>query len=1335
MSPMQYAMLLHSVDAADTGAYVIQMLVTVHDAMDLPRFERALRTLVRRHPTLRTGFLLDHPDGPSQVVRDDVPVEVSVHDLRHLTDRDARIREYLDADKVRSFDLADGPPMRFALIRTGDEEYRFVWTCHHALMDGRSCVISVTELFGLYDGTPAGEPRTPRPYADYIGWLSGLDRTEAEAFWRAHLAGIGGPAPLVVDSAREPDPGGPVFGAVTDELPEETAERLYARAGQHRVTPNNIVQAAWAVLLHRLSGQDDVVFGAVRACRSFLDGADAMIGMFVNTLPFRVTVRPEATVAGLWRALRHDQIALRGVEHSSPAQIRRWAGIRTPGPLFESVVAFENYDYASHFASMGGAWSRREAAFEGHTGYPLTLSAYRGGRLVLNLGHDRRRFTEAMARRLLAYLRALVEAMISAPDGTVAELPAPAGLEAGPPEAVTAPADREAWWVERLATLKPLCPPLGRARAGQAGHEAAPVPLPGGIDAMPARERARWLLTGVLTFLSRYVGEDGHDIEVSGPAVPGAGPDRRTARHLPFRLPAVVDGQDFASFRAEMARRLDVLAGRGAFSPDVWARHPRLRSRSSPAEDGLPVVVESVEDFGADAVARPGTVLLLQIRSDGGACRLLLSREAGPGLTPRTLSAGLAAYLRAAADAPGTAVTRLPLMPEHERHRVLVAWNDTAAEYPRDECVHELFARQAVRRPHAPAVVFEGRTLTYRELDDRSTRLAAYLRGQGAGRGHAVGVYLERSAEMVVALLAVMKTGAAFVPLDPIYPAERIARIVSASGLSLLLTQSGLEAGVRGQASRLVVLDRLGEAISRAGRPRGDLAVPLDPVYLISTSGSTGDPKLVRIGHRGLTNILCSLARTLGVTEADTLLAVTTVCFDMAYVELFLPLITGGSVDVAPARAVTDGFELRGRVEDGRPTIMQATPATWRMLIAAGWAGDARLTVLCGGEAMSRDLADALLGRAGRVWNGYGPTETTIFSTLGAVVGGEPVTIGRPVANTRLFVLDPWGRPVPPGTPGELYIGGDGVAAGYLGDPDLTRARFVRDPLRTGDERLYRTGDQVRYLPDGRLEFLGRLDDQVKVNGYRVEPGEIEAALREHPEVVEAVVVRDDAPGARHLVGYVTTAETARPALTARLRDHLMAILPRYMVPAALVIVPRLPRTPNGKVDRRSLPRPPDARLLAPDVPYVAPRTTVERAVAAIWCGVLGLDRIGADENFFDAGGDSLLLTYVTSRLRADFDASLTHVDMFAHPTIRSMARHLSRPPSDGARMDGARMDGARADGARADGARADGARADGARADGARADGARVAAGDGTEGRAALDRLRRRRQRSGDGR
>jgi amino acid adenylation domain-containing protein len=1262
--------------------------------MDLPRFELALRELVGRHPVLRTSFWLDDPDGPSQTVHTDVDVALPVEDLRRYPDKATRldrVREYLDADKTRAFD-GGHPPIRLVVLQVADDEYRFVWTVHHALMDGRSCVAVIIELFAEYDRMLSGGATeslpTPRPYADYVRWLSAQDHVGAEEFWRDRLGGVSSATSLAaLDSVRQLEVGEMAFVTTGIELTKETTQRLYACADEHRVTANNFVQAAWAVLLHRLSGQPDVLFGATRACRSFADDADAMIGMFVNVLPLRVTVRPDVTVVELLRRLRQDQISLRSFEHASPAQIRRWAQISLSGPLFESVVTFENYQYGSYFRSLGGGWKDRDASYEGFTSYPLSLYAYRDERLVLNLGYDRRRFADSVPPRLLANLRILLDAMTSAPHTTLAELPALEGVDITQSRSQAANTDSAqdtlAWWVQRLATLEPLCLPVGaRRRARPQHYDTVSVQAPAGL---PSDTRAEWLLTAILTFLARYTGEDGRDVEVRWPVKPVVGTrwDPRSAPYLPLRVPPMTEGPDLAAFQKDVTRQLDLLAEHGALHPDAWAQHPQLRKQTSLAEDGLPIVIELVPDLAAAAVTRTGTVLLVQIPRDADSLRLLVSRDARLGGTAPTLADRLATYLHLAAGAGATAVTRLPLMSDHERRRVLVDWNDTAVDHPLHECVHHLFMRQASRRPDAPAVDFDGCTLSYGELDHRSTELAEYLGSHGAGPGRFVGVYLERSAEMVVTLIAVMKTGAAFVPLDPIYPPERVARIVTASGVSLLLTQASLVGDVATLPTRVLVLDGPQQTIGDADVHHGDRVTPRQGcAYLISTSGSTGQPKIVHVTHRGLTNVLCSLAGTLDAGELDRLLAVTTVCFDMAYVELFLPLVTGGRVEVATQRATMDGFELRRRVEDSRPTLMQATPATWRMLIAAGWTGDRRLTALCGGEALARDLAEGLLDRVGRLWNVYGPTETTIFSSVATVARDQPITIGLPIDNTQLFVLDPWQQPVPPGVPGELYIGGAGVAAGYLGDPDLTRARFVRSPL-PGGGRLYRTGDRVRRLPDGRVEFLHRLDEQVKVHGYRVELREIEDELRKHPGVAETVVVaREDTPGVRRLVGYLTVVDRDRAPSTAQLRAHLMTTLPLYMVPAALVTVPELPRTPNGKIDRRALPRP-TARDLSPSgATRVAPRTRTEQVIAAIWCSVLGLVVVGVDDNFLDVGGDSLLLMHVTTRLRAEFEASLTDVDMFRYPTIRTMARHLDRAAPDGAPLEGMR---AAADGAVAD--------------------------------------------------
>ncbi|MFJ2773111.1 amino acid adenylation domain-containing protein [Streptomyces sp. NPDC087300] len=853
----------------------------------------------------------------------------------------------------------------------------------------------------------------------------------------------------------------------------------------------------------------------------------------------------------------------------------------------------------------------------------------------------------------------------------------------------------EAHWLRRLTAQEPLEVPWQAGESGDPedasgeGVDAAPVSraaaraeAPDHVRALDEQEGTAWLLAALLLFLGRMAGEHagGFDVGLRPPAA-GGGPGP-LMRDVPFRAPEVVVGRTLTDLKEAVARQLAEVARRGAPLRGVRLRDPRLHERSALSGTTPPIVVDLTDgyetgrgtgaDTGRDTGTGPGTeapALTVRLGLPGERDRAIVFEPGDPrmGTAARRLAARCGQFLRTAAQLSDEDAGLLPLLTDAESHQVLEAWNDTAADYPRDRRVHQLVAEWSRRQPEAPAVRFGESVVTYGELDQRSARLADRLVRLGAGPGTAVGVFLHRSADLLTGLLAVLRTGAAYVPLDPVYPPERLRHMLDDSGALLVLTESALSAALPGDCpSQVVELDvpdagpQDVEPARGTAEGRRDRASAEDPAYIIYTSGSTGLPKGVRVGHRALTNFLCSMAKEPGFARTDTLLAVTTACFDIAGLELYLPLVTGGQVLIAPASTAADGFELRELVEACRPTVMQATPVTWRMLIEAGWRGGDEVTVLCGGEALPDDLAADLVRRAGRVWNMYGPTETTIWSSIDRVVAGRPVTIGRPLANTRMYVLDERLRPVPPGAQGELYIGGDGVADGYHGLPELTAEKFLDDPFAPG--RVYRTGDLVRQLPDGRLEYLRRVDNQVKLHGYRIELGEVETVLREHPAVAEAAVaVRDDGPGGGRLVAYVVAAGARLPAV-AELRDRVRARLPEYMVPGAVVVLPELPLTPNGKVDRKALPAPDGAAAhgRAGTAGEAVPESAVERRIAAIWQSALGPADVGVDVNFFDAGGDSLRLTQVVARLRAELSPALKRLDMFRHPTIRTMARHLA---------------------------------------------------------------------------
>ena len=440
--------------------------------------------------------------------------------------------------------------------------------------------------------------------------------------------------------------------------------------------------------------------------------------------------------------------------------------------------------------------------------------------------------------------------------------------------------------------------------------------------------------------------------------------------------------------------------------------------------------------------------------------------------------------------------------------------------------------------------------------------------------------------------------------------------------------------------------------------------------YVIYTSGSTGRPKGVQVVQRAVVNFLASMQVEPGLTAEDTLVAVTTLSFDIAGLELFLPLTVGARVVIAGGTVVADGPQLMALMDCSNVTVMQATPATWRLLIQAGWRGDRGLRILCGGEALPRELADQLLARCGELWNMYGPTETTIWSTVYQVQSGEgAISIGRPIANTQIYILDSHLQPVPIGVVGELYIGGDGLARGYFKRPELTAEKFICDPFReTPDARLYKTGDLARYHAAGTIEFLGRIDHQVKIRGFRIELGEIEAVLAQHAQVRQAVVVaREDTPGDKRLVAYLI-AKGSTPQV-GDLRSFLKDQLPDYMVPAAFVMLEAFPLTPNGKVDRKALPAPDGARL-SRNANYAPPQTDLERALAAIWQDVLKVERVGRHDNFFDLGGHSLLIVQVHARLGSITPMPITIADLFRFPTVATLVDFMSGAPDQPAGSD-----------------------------------------------------------------
>ena len=615
----------------------------------------------------------------------------------------------------------------------------------------------------------------------------------------------------------------------------------------------------------------------------------------------------------------------------------------------------------------------------------------------------------------------------------------------------------------------------------------------------------------------------------------------------------------------------------------------------------------------------------------------------------RRMAGHFQTLLAAIVQNPDRRIGDLALITREELEQ-LTAWNDSAASYPK-RCVHELIAEQAERSPDRIAVVFQQERLTYAELHDRALRVAASLRASGARPGSPIAICLEQCLDMLVGVLGILYSGAAYLPLDPTDPPARHRFKMQESAAALLLTDHSLLRRLPGESGKRIFIE---DALMAPRAKAPEIQDPETPAYVIFTSGSTGQPKGVCVSHRALVNLLTSMRRQPGMQESDRLLAVTNLSFDISALELFLPLITGARVVMAGRDTVVDGAKLLEALRLHRITVMQATPSTWRMLVDAGWdGGSCNLKVLCGGEALPETLARELTRRSSCVWNLYGPTETTVWSSISQVKENGPVTIGRPIQNTRFYVLDRRMQRVPVGVPGELNIGGDGLASGYVNRPALTDERFVPNPFEWG-ARLYRTGDEVRYRSDGDVEYLGRLDFQVKVRGHRIELGEVEAVAAQHSGVKQALaIIREDTPGDQRLVCYVVPKRRAE-VRTAELRAAMRDKLPDFMIPT-VVVLDSLPVTKNGKINLLDLPLPPEETRAVQE-----PRNAAEKRLLAIWKRVLRRSDIGTTDNFFELGGHSLLAMQLLSEIERGFSERLPVAAVFRAQTVEQMAALLT---------------------------------------------------------------------------
>ncbi|WP_443065366.1 amino acid adenylation domain-containing protein [Streptomyces sp. NBC_00536] len=816
------------------------------------------------------------------------------------------------------------------------------------------------------------------------------------------------------------------------------------------------------------------------------------------------------------------------------------------------------------------------------------------------------------------------------------------------------------FWRDRLEGIAPLELPADRPRPvirrpRTATHECA-LPAPAAVAlAAPGTGTGPGptavLAAAVIAVLARHSGQEDIALGVPSP---------RTGHTVVLRVPVEASAPFRALLDDTTARLADALAHDGVPLDEL------ARTLAPHSDTGITPFVQAVVAVTGELPQDAGEFdpLDLSFEADPAAAllRIRYSTALFDASTAARIAGHLGVLLGAAGADPARPLSALPMLTDGEFEQVVREWNDTAREVPR-ATFPELYAAHAAARPDASAVIDERGTVSYRELDERANRIAHHLIEQGAGRGELIGLCVERGAAMAAGLLGIMKAGAAYLPLDPAYPADRLAYMLQDSGARIVLTERALRAAL--PATGAVLVDLTDDHAAIAARPATAPEVALAPedlAYAIYTSGSTGRPKGVLVSHAGIGNLAAVQAEAFEVTAASRVLQFASTSFDAAFWEVCMGLLTGAALVMGSKETLAPGEPLAGYAAEHGVTHATLTPATVAVLPEGGLPADT--TLIVAGEASTGDLV-ARWSAGRRMINAYGPTESTVCATMSAPLSGAAVPpIGTPIANFRIYVLDEVLHPVPAGVRGELYIAGIGLARGYHGRPGLTAERFIANPFGQPGERMYRSGDIARWQPDGTLEYLGRADDQVKVRGFRIELGEIESALALHPDVAQAVVLTHNT----NLLAYVSAAAGHRPTAAA-LRTHLAAELPAHMIPSVIVVLDDLPLTPNGKVDRKALPAPGSVRESAPAAESAggdaepdtgAPRNAVEETLAGVWAEVLGLERVGVHEDFFALGGNSILSVRAVARMRRALGVKLSPRILFDTPTIAALAASVA---------------------------------------------------------------------------
>lgn len=1256
-------------DKLDPGSalYNSPVRIWLKGELDAIALEKAFARIQERHEILRTVYRTTDDGEPMQVVQPAGQFRIESASVENLPvpDRRRRALEMSAGFGARPFDLAAGPVMFCQLVTLDAALHLLTVSIHHIAGDGWSVGILCRELAAFYGEHACGEranlPDLPIQYADYAVWqrerLQARDLQRGLAYWKEKLVGV--PAGVDLPSDR-PRPAVQTHrgGTCRHFLSGTLRNSLFALGRSEQASSFMVLVAGLKALLHGYTGMEDIAVGSPVANRN-REEIEGLIGCFINTLVLRTRFNAGNSFHELLRLTR--QTVLEALEHQDvPLEeiINELHPERSLSisPLFNILFLFHHFRCQT--SQAGRLILQPELAFTETSKFDLSLFVFdEPDRLELLAEYNSDLFDEPTVLGLLQDLERLLAAVVAEPDLPLSRLPiSAAGIQAR----------NLGYWRRQLGSKLPLVPIPG-VRVGMPQLSGRlrrhPFGMPDEVNRSLLECSTRGddgvydrLLSAYFSLLHRYTGAEDLLVGVAGHLGDlGELRQRNGTQSVALPLRIRLDGDiTFKALSEEVSRlrrnawehrylspeRLAEIL-KSARPPGMYALYQFMFSFRLIPEAHTESLAWSVPSLAAAAL--PPRLTLEVTRRENGLDFSLCYR---PDLFSAAEIEPIARYyctlLAAALLDVDVRLSTLPLLTESEREQALRRGVGREVCFAADKCLHELVAEQAARTPNSVALCFEGERMTYAELDRRSSQLAHFLRARQVGPETLVAICLERSFAIVVALLGTLKAGAAYVPLDPSYPAERLAFMLRDSGASIVLTESAAASVLSATSTTRVFLDTEWEDV--AGCPSGPVASGCRPenlAYVLYTSGSTGQPKGAMNEHRGIVNRLLWMQEQYGVMPSDAILQKTPFGFDVSVFEFFQPLIAGARLVIARPGGHHDPAYLASIVESEQVTMLHFVPSMLRVFLdteapAKCWS---LREVFCGGEPLNPELAAHFHSRLkANLSNWYGPSETAVDVTFYPVprqLTPSVIPIGRPVANTQCYILDALMRPVPAGAVGELHVGGVQVGRGYLNRPKLTEERYVADPFSpTPGGRLFRTGDLCRFLPDGMIEFMGRLDHQVKIRGFRIELGEVESALLSFKGVKQAVVVvREDSPEDRRLVGYVVGDGAPSLPTPDRWREYLKPRLPEYMIPSTVLSIEKLPLLPNGKIDRTALPKP-STKTLPRSQAYVAPRTQKECALAEIWRDILRVSEVGAHDNFFELGGDSILAIQVVTRAR-----------------------------------------------------------------------------------------------------